>query len=39
MSLPDELLLPYFELLTDVPDAELSELRGPWSTAGRTTWS
>ena len=28
MSLPDELLLPYFELLTDVPDAELSELRG-----------
>ena len=27
MSLPDDLLLDYFELLTDVPDAELEELR------------
>jgi tyrosyl-tRNA synthetase len=26
MSLPDSLLLPYFELLTDVPDAELKEM-------------
>ncbi len=27
MSIADELLLPYFELLTDVPDQELQELR------------
>src|SRR3990172_7936413 len=27
MSVPDSLLLPYFELLTDVPDAELEEWR------------
>ncbi|MSQ40863.1 MAG: tyrosine--tRNA ligase [Dehalococcoidia bacterium] len=27
MSIADELLLPYFELLTDVPDGELEELR------------
>jgi len=27
MSIPDELILPYFELLTDVPDKELEEFR------------
>jgi len=38
MSLPDPLILTYFELLTDVPDGELEEMRqalaGP-SSAGR----
>jgi tyrosyl-tRNA synthetase len=27
MSIPDSLILPYFELLTDVPDGELEELK------------
>ncbi len=27
MSIPDELILPYFELVTDVPDEELEEFR------------
>ena len=27
MSIPDDLSLPYFELVTDVPDAELEEFR------------
>ena len=27
MSIPDDLILQYFELVTDVPDAELSEFR------------
>jgi len=27
MSIPDELILPYFELVTDVPDKELEEMR------------
>ena len=27
MSLPDRLIIPYLELLTDVPDAELAEVR------------
>ena len=27
MSIPDSLILTYFELLTDVPDAELTEIR------------
>jgi len=26
MSIPDDLIIPYFELLTDVPDAELGEM-------------
>ncbi len=28
MSIPDDLILPYFELLTDVPDEELQEMAG-----------
>jgi tyrosyl-tRNA synthetase len=28
MSLPDHVILTYFELLTDVPDPELEEMRG-----------
>ncbi|MEE9202291.1 MAG: tyrosine--tRNA ligase, partial [Dehalococcoidia bacterium] len=28
MSIPDDLILPYFELLTDVPDEELKEMAG-----------
>jgi tyrosyl-tRNA synthetase len=28
MSLPDELIVPYFELLTDVSDSELDNMRG-----------
>jgi tyrosyl-tRNA synthetase len=27
MSIPDDLIMPYFELLTDVPDMELEEMR------------
>jgi len=27
MSIPDELIMPYFELVTDVPDKELTEMR------------
>jgi tyrosyl-tRNA synthetase len=27
MSIPDELIMPYFELVTDVPDEELEEFR------------
>ncbi|MCS7207234.1 MAG: tyrosine--tRNA ligase [Dehalococcoidia bacterium] len=27
MSLPDALIIPYFELLTDVPDQEITEMR------------
>jgi len=28
MSVPDHLIMPYYELLTDVPDGELAEMRG-----------
>ena len=27
MSLPDELIIDYFELITDVPDEEITEYR------------
>jgi tyrosyl-tRNA synthetase len=27
MSIPDELIMPYFELVTDIPDKELAEMR------------
>jgi tyrosyl-tRNA synthetase len=32
MSIPDDLMMAYFELLTDVPDAELAEFRQQMST-------
>jgi tyrosyl-tRNA synthetase len=28
MSIPDELIMPYFELITDVPDDELAAVKG-----------
>ncbi len=34
MSVPDELLITYFELVTDVPDAELNDMRQVMQTNG-----
>ena len=34
MSVPDALIIPYFELLTDIADAELEDIRRQMDTAG-----
>jgi len=34
MSVPDPLILQYFELLTDVPDEEIAELKGAMESGG-----
>ena len=34
MSLPDEMLVPYFDYLTDIPDSELAEMRQTLEASG-----